>query len=122
MQDFDNSSFNQNVALARERNPDYKEVILSIDESRSFLSEPAHECPNSWNEADLRLYGTMHGRYSQEWGHEPGPFHPEPEEARHVDFFECNPCETRCFLQYEDRQLVVQLSTARVVAVRSVGT
>lgn len=89
MQELDNSDFIQNVALARERNSDYKEVILFIDESRSFLCEPTHECLNGCYGAELRLYGTMHGPYSQEWGKGPEPLYGEPEEARHIDFFEC---------------------------------
>lgn len=109
MQEVDHSAFMDNIALARERYADYKEAILSTDESRAFRSEPSHECCNSYYEPELRLYGTMQGRYVQQWGYGPGPFYPEPEEARQIDFFECDSCETRFFLQDEDRQLTVQL-------------
>ena len=110
MQEVDNSEFMKKVALARERYPDYKEAILSIDESRGFRSEPIHGCSSSCYDPELRLYGTMlPGRFMQEWEHGPGPFYPEPEESLQVDFFECASCQTRFFLQDEDRQFTVQL-------------
>ena len=107
----DDNSFNENVALARERNPHYREVILSIEESQCFLSEL--ECPDCCNRPHgrpLLLYGTMHGRFVQERDVGPGPFYPEPEEARHIDFFECTFDEIRFYLQYKDRQLVIPLA------------
>jgi hypothetical protein len=110
MTDIETLTFTNNVGTARDRNPGYKEEILPYDEidkppykghKHSGECFPGH-CPHCGG-GNLRLYGTMHGGYSQEWQQGmPGPYRPIPDEAQHVDLFECVPCEVRFFIHYED--------------------
>jgi hypothetical protein len=98
MQKVDTAGVKQNVALARDRNPDFEEEILPFNELNTFLDEVLYECPHC-GDGNVTLYGTMHGCYSQEWQRGmPGPFRPEAKEAQSVDFFvmaktsPCTPC------------------------------
>ena len=101
MQKVDTAGVKQNVALARDRNPDFEEEILPFNELNTFLNEVLYECPHC-GDGHVTLYGTMHGCYSQERRRGmSGPFRPEPKEAQNVDFFECMLCRTRFFIQHE---------------------
>ena len=106
MQEFDHSGLKQNIALARDLNPDYKEEFLPVSKLNTFLDEVLYACPDCGNET-LTLYGTMHGCYSQEL-HQgvPGLSRPEPKEAQCVDLFDCDHCHKRFVIQHEDGEPV----------------
>ena len=115
MNDIENLTFNQNVFMARERNPEFTEEILPYDQidkppykghKRAGERFPGY-CPHCEG-GDLTLYGTMHGVYSQEWQQGvPGSYRPYPDWAPHIDLFECRTCRTRFIIQFGDDPPVV---------------
>ena len=108
MTEFENHVFNQNISIARGRNPGFQEEMLPYDRidkppykghKHSGECFPGH-CPHCGS-GDLTLYGTMHGGYSQDWEQGmPGPYRPHPDEAQQVDLFECRTCEIRFIVQF----------------------